>query len=89
VRSDLVKLEGVSHIETDLRTQRCKFRLANKTLDLTAALDGFAKTNEHIEGWKLVSRVEPELPATPPNSDPDSNSKPPNSGEEPELLNRR
>lgn len=62
MRSDLVKLEGVSHIETNLRTQRCKFRLANKTLDLTAALDGFAKTNEHIEGWKLVSRVEPQTP---------------------------
>lgn len=74
MRSDLVKLDGVSHIETDLRTQHCKFRLTNKTLDLTAALDEFAKTNEHIDGWKLVARVNPQLPATPPNSDPESNS---------------
>lgn len=86
MRSDLVKLEGVSHIETDLRSHVCKFRLANKTLDLTAALDEFAKTNEHIEGWKLVSRVEPELPATPPNSDPDSKSNQPNTDEEAGLL---
>ncbi|MBI5757807.1 MAG: hypothetical protein HZA46_04740 [Planctomycetales bacterium] len=86
MRSDLVKLEGVSHIETDLRTQRCKFRLANKTLDLTAALDEFAKTNEHIKGWKLVSRVEPQLPATPPNSDSDSNGNQPNTDEEAGLL---
>lgn len=89
MRSDLVKLEGVSHIETDLRTHICKFRLANKTLDLTASLDDFARTNEHIEGWKLVSRVEPQLPATPPNSDPDSQSNQPNSSAEPELLDRR
>lgn len=61
MRSDLVKLEGISHIETDLRTQRCRFRLNNKTLDLTAALDEFAKTNEHIDGWKLMSRVDPQM----------------------------
>ena len=63
MRSDLVKLEGVSHIETDLGTQRCQFCLTNKTLDLTVALDEFAKTNEHIQGWKLVSRVEPQVRA--------------------------
>lgn len=89
MRSDLVKLAGVSHIDTDLRTHRCKFYLANKTLDLTASLDEFARTNEHIEGWKLISRVEPELPATPPNSNPDSQSNQPNTSEESELLNRR
>ena len=89
MRSDLVKLEGVSHIETDLHTHICKFRLANKALDLTAPLDDFAKTNEHIEGWKLISRIEPQLPDTPPNSDSDSQSNQPNTSEESELLNRR
>ncbi len=86
MRSDLLKLAGVTHIDTDLRTHRCKFYLANKTLDLAASLDEFAKTNEHIDGWKLISRIEPPSPATPPNSDPDAQSNQPNASEEPELL---
>lgn len=89
MRSDLTKLAGVSHIDTDIRTHHCKFYLANKTLDLTASLDDFAKTNEHIEGWKLVSRVEPRSAETPTNSDPDSKSNQPNASESPELLDPR
>lgn len=89
MRSDLTKLEGVSHIDTDLRTHRCKFYLTNKTLDLAASLDGFAKTNEHIEGWKLVSRVEPPSPAEPADSNPDSTGNQPKSDQQPDHLDPR
>lgn len=54
MRSDLAAVEGVSKIETDIKTQICKFELNNKQLDLKAKLTELAKTNEHIADFEVV-----------------------------------
>lgn len=56
MRSDLANVEGVSDIQTDLKTQICKFKLANKNLDLKAKLDELAQSNEHIKGFEIVTQ---------------------------------
>ena len=54
MRSDLTNIEGLSHIQTDIRKSICKFRLADSDLDLTGTLDGFAKKNSHLRGWSRL-----------------------------------
>jgi hypothetical protein len=56
VRSDLANVEGVSGIKTDIKTQICQFKLANKDLDLKAKLDELAQGNEHIKGFEIVTQ---------------------------------
>jgi hypothetical protein len=57
VRSDLQRIDGISEIETDVRTSTCKFKLSNTSLDLAATLNEFARTNSHIAGWSMVNVV--------------------------------
>ena len=52
MRSDLANVEGISDIHTDIKTQSCQFKLANKDLDLKAKLDELAQSNEHIKGFQ-------------------------------------
>jgi hypothetical protein len=58
VRSDLQKIKGVYQIETDTKTNICKFSLANDEVDLKAKLDQFAKTNKHLAKWSFVEPAE-------------------------------
>ena len=56
MRSDLANVEGISDIHTDIKTQSCQFKLANKDLDLKAKLDELAQSNEHIKGFEIVKK---------------------------------
>ena len=56
MRSDLEKVDGLSHIQTDIQYHICKCRLADSGLDLAAALDDFAKTNRHLQGWSRLEQ---------------------------------
>ena len=57
MRGDLVKVKGVSDIQTDIPARICKFKLANSELDIKAKLAELSKTNSHIRGWKIVETV--------------------------------
>ena len=62
MRSDLAAVEGVSGIETNTKTKICKFKLANKDLDLQAMLAKLAKTNDHMRGFEIIRvHVDDEL----------------------------
>jgi hypothetical protein len=55
VRSDLQKLQSVSDITTDFKTNIATFKLPKDSkLDLTAKLTEFAKTNKHVKGWTYL-----------------------------------
>jgi hypothetical protein len=54
VRRDLVKIEGISDIATDVKSRTCTFRLNNDDIDLKSKLDEFAASNEHIAGWSMA-----------------------------------
>ena len=54
VEGDLVKVPGVSNIETDFEHNACKFYVADEKLDVKAKLEELAKTNSHIEGWEFA-----------------------------------
>ena len=54
MRSELAGVEGVSGIETNLRTKVCKFKIANKDLDLKAKLDELAQSNEHLKYFEIL-----------------------------------
>ena len=56
MRSDLANVEGVSDIHTDIKQRSCQFKLANKDLDLKAKLTELAQSNEHINGFEIVSQ---------------------------------
>ena len=56
VRTDLAKLDSVSAIETDVKANTCKFKLADKDLDLQAKLDELAADNESLKGFKVVKK---------------------------------
>ena len=54
VEGDLVKLPGVSNVETDFEQNACKFYVADEKLDVKGKLDELAKTNNHMEGWSFA-----------------------------------
>ena len=55
MRSDLKKLQSISDITTDPKTNIATFKLPKDSkLDLTAKLTEFAKTNKHVKGWTYV-----------------------------------
>ena len=55
MRSDLKKLQSVSDITTDFKTNIATFKLPKDSkLDLNAKLAEFAKTNEHMKGWTFL-----------------------------------
>ena len=54
MRSDLAAVQGVSEIETNVRTKTCKFKLANKDLALKAHLTKLAMTNDHMQGFEIL-----------------------------------
>ena len=57
MRSDLANVEGVSEIHTDIKTQSCQFKLANKDLDLKAKLDDFVtQGNDHLKNFEIVTQ---------------------------------
>lgn len=56
VRTDLAKIAGVSAVETDVKANTCKFKLADKEFDLSAKLDELAADNESLKGFKVVKK---------------------------------
>lgn len=56
MRSDLANVEGVSDVQTDIKKRSCQFKLANKDLDLKAKLEELARSNDHIQGFEIVSQ---------------------------------
>ena len=54
VEGDLVKVPGISNIETDFEHNACKFYVADEKLDVKAKLEELAKSNSHIEGWSFT-----------------------------------
>ena len=56
VRAELAQIEGVSDVETDVKANTCKFKLADKELDLQAKLDELAAGNESLKGFKVVKK---------------------------------
>ncbi len=56
VRTELAQIEGVSDVETDVKANSCKFKLADKDLDLQAKLDELAAGNESLKGFKVVKK---------------------------------
>lgn len=56
VRTELAQIEGVSDVETDVKANTCKFKLADKELDLQTKLDELAAGNESLKGFKVVKK---------------------------------
>jgi hypothetical protein len=50
----LVKIAGVSEIETDTTATTAKFKVGKEVKDLQAQLDEFAKTNTKLAGYSFV-----------------------------------
>lgn len=56
VRTELAEIEGVSAVETDVKANTCKFKLADKDLDLQTKLEELAAGNESLKGFKVVKK---------------------------------
>lgn len=56
VRNELAQIEGLSDVETDVKANTCKFKLADKDLDLQSKLDELAAGNESLKGFKVVKK---------------------------------
>ena len=53
VRSDLVKIEGISDIELDPNKQVCSFKIPKSVEDYETQLTKFAETNEHLAEFTI------------------------------------
>jgi copper chaperone CopZ len=54
VRGDLVKIDGVTDIETDIANRTCSFKLTKPGVDYKAKLAEFAKTNSKLAGYEIL-----------------------------------
>jgi hypothetical protein len=50
----LVKIEGVTDIETDIANRTCSFKLTKPGVDYKARLAEFAKTNSKLAGYEIL-----------------------------------
>ncbi len=57
MRGDLVKVDGISDIKTDIPNRLCTFRLAGKGEDIQDELTKLAQTNDHMAGFEVVHGV--------------------------------
>ena len=53
VRGDLTKVDGISDVKCDIDNATCTFGVTDESLDVDSVLDGLAKTNDHIAGFKI------------------------------------
>ena len=49
----MAKLDGVTDITPDTKALTCSFKVPKSNTDYEAKLAEFAKTNDHLEGFKI------------------------------------
>ena len=54
MRSDLVKLPGITDITTDIEKLQATFKIGMEHDALKTKLEEYAKTNEHMKDWSFM-----------------------------------
>ena len=49
----MTKVDGISDVKCDIDNATCTFVVTDESVDVDSVLDGLAKTNDHIAGFKM------------------------------------